>query len=82
MKTADSYVEAIEIAGPGFINFKLKPYWQYAVLAEVADLKADFGRSQKNAGKKFNLEFISANPTGPMHMGNARAARSAISWQQ
>ena len=72
MKTADSYVEAIEIAGPGFINFKLKPYWQYAVLAEVADLKADFGRSQKNAGKKFNLEFISANPTGPMHMGNAR----------
>lgn len=72
MKIADSYVESIEIAGPGFINFKLKPYWQYAVLAEVAELKADYGRSQKNAGKKFNLEFISANPTGPMHMGNAR----------
>lgn len=72
MKTADSYVEAIEIAGPGFINFKLKPYWQYGVLAEVAALKADYGRSKKNAGKKFNLEFISANPTGPMHMGNAR----------
>lgn len=72
MKTADSYIESIEIAGPGFINFKLKPYWQYAVLAEVADLKADYGRSQKNTGKKFNLEFISANPTGPMHMGNAR----------
>lgn len=72
MQIADSYIESIEIAGPGFINFKLKPYWQYAVLAEVADLKADYGRSQKNAGKKFNLEFISANPTGPMHMGNAR----------
>ncbi|WP_303870718.1 arginine--tRNA ligase [Acetobacterium wieringae] len=72
MNTGDSYIESIEIAGPGFINFKLKPYWQYAVLDEVADLKADYGRSQKNAGKKFNLEFISANPTGPMHMGNAR----------
>lgn len=72
MQIADSYIESIEIAGPGFINFKLKPYWQYAVLSEVADLKADYGRSQKNAGKKFNLEFISANPTGPMHMGNAR----------
>ncbi|MBI4855151.1 MAG: arginine--tRNA ligase [Acetobacterium woodii] len=72
MDTADTYIESIEIAGPGFINFKLKPYWQYAVLAEVATMKADYGRSQKNAGKKFNLEFISANPTGPMHMGNAR----------
>lgn len=72
MNTTDSYVESIEIAGPGFINFKLKPYWQYAVLAEVTAMKADYGRSQKNAGKKFNLEFISANPTGPMHMGNAR----------
>ncbi len=72
MNIKDSYVETIEIAGPGFINFKLKPYWQYAVLAEVAEMKGDYGRSQKNAGKKFNLEFISANPTGPMHMGNAR----------
>jgi arginyl-tRNA synthetase len=72
MNTEDTYIESIEIAGPGFINFKLKPYWQYAVLAEVATMKADYGRSQKNAGKKFNLEFISANPTGPMHMGNAR----------
>lgn len=72
MKTTDSYIESIEIAGPGFINFKLKPYWQYAVLTEVAAMKADYGRSQKHAGKKFNLEFISANPTGPMHMGNAR----------
>lgn len=72
MKTKDSYIESVEIAGPGFINFKLKRFWQYAVLEEVATLKSDYGRSQKNAGKKFNLEFISANPTGPMHMGNAR----------
>lgn len=72
MKTEDSYIESVEIAGPGFINFKLKRFWQYAVLEEVATMKSDYGRSQKNAGKKFNLEFISANPTGPMHMGNAR----------
>lgn len=72
MKTEDSYIESVEIAGPGFINFKLKRLWQYAVLEEVATMKSDYGRSQKNAGKKFNLEFISANPTGPMHMGNAR----------
>ncbi len=72
MKMDDSYLEAIEIAGPGFINFKLKKEWHYEVLKEVAVLKADYGRNQKNSGKKFNLEFISANPTGPMHMGNAR----------
>jgi arginyl-tRNA synthetase len=72
MDIADSYVAAVEIAGPGFINFRLKNYWQHAVLEEVAAMGQDFGRSQKNAGKKFNLEFISANPTGPMHMGNAR----------
>lgn len=72
MDIEDSYVAAVEIAGPGFINFRLKSHWQHAVLDEVATMGKDFGRSQKNAGKKFNLEFISANPTGPMHMGNAR----------
>ena len=72
MDTEGSYVESVEIAGPGFINFKLKKSWHYAVLEEIAEMKKDYGRSQKNKGKAFNLEFISANPTGPMHMGNAR----------
>ena len=67
-----SYVEEIDIAGPGFINFKLKPDWIYEVLLEIRDMKGDYGKTTGNAGKRYNLEFISANPTGPMHMGNAR----------
>lgn len=70
--TSDSYVESIEIAGPGFINFKLKPEWIYEVLNEIREMTGDYGKTTGNAGKKYNLEFISANPTGPMHMGNAR----------
>ena len=72
METEGSCIESVEIAGPGFINFKLKKSWHYPVLEEIAAMKKDYGRSQKHAGKTFNLEFISANPTGPMHMGNAR----------
>ena len=72
METEGSCIDSVEIAGPGFINFKLKKSWHYPVLEEIAAMKKDYGRSQKHAGKTFNLEFISANPTGPMHMGNAR----------
>ena len=72
METEGSCIDSVEIAGPGFINFKLKKSWHYPVLEEIAAMKSNYGRSQKNAGKTFNLEFISANPTGPMHMGNAR----------
>lgn len=72
METEGSYIDAVEIAGPGFINFRLKKSWHYPVLEEITAMKKDYGRSQKHAGKTFNLEFISANPTGPMHMGNAR----------
>ena len=72
IETEGSCIDSVEIAGPGFINFKLKKSWHYPVLEEIAAMKKDYGRSQKHAGKTFNLEFISANPTGPMHMGNAR----------
>lgn len=72
METEDSYIESVEIAGPGFINFNLKKTWQYSALEEVTNMKENYGRSDKNTGKTFNMEFISANPTGPMHMGNAR----------
>ncbi|MGD9475869.1 MAG: arginine--tRNA ligase [Eubacteriaceae bacterium] len=65
-------VESVEIAGPGFINFRLKPQWHYQTLEEIKSLADQYGKSQKHAGKTYNLEFISANPTGPMHMGNAR----------
>ncbi|MGI6108652.1 MAG: arginine--tRNA ligase [Eubacteriaceae bacterium] len=65
-------VEAVEIAGPGFINFRLDPQWLGAVVAQVNEMGKDYGRTDKHSGKTYNLEFISANPTGPMHMGNAR----------
>ncbi|MEG0309280.1 MAG: arginine--tRNA ligase [Eubacterium sp.] len=67
-----SYVDDVSIAGPGFINFKLIKNWSYESLLEIAEMKDDYGKTKGNAGKKYNLEFISANPTGPMHMGNAR----------
>ena len=64
--------EKIEIAGPGFLNFTLGASWyQDAVRAVEAD-GADYGRSQCANPEKIMVEFVSANPTGPMHMGNAR----------
>lgn len=65
-------VETVEIAGPGFINFRLNPLWLTDVIREVERMGEDYGRSEVNKGKTYNLEFVSANPTGPMHMGNAR----------
>lgn len=70
--TKDSYVRDVSIAGPGFINFKLDPAWHYEVIEEVEKLGENYGRTEIHAGKTYNLEFVSANPTGPMHMGNAR----------
>ena len=65
-------VETVEIAGPGFINFRLDPSWLTQVVAQVNEMGGDYGKTARHAGKTYNLEFISANPTGPMHMGNAR----------
>ncbi|NTW71234.1 MAG: arginine--tRNA ligase [Eubacteriaceae bacterium] len=65
-------VEKIEIAGPGFINFTLESDWIYGVLKDIDRLKESYGRTEAGKGKTVNVEFISANPTGPMHMGNAR----------
>lgn len=65
-------VESVEIAGPGFINFRLKPDWLFDVVREVEADGENYGKSDVNAGQTYNLEFVSANPTGPMHMGNAR----------
>ncbi|EFV01027.1 arginine--tRNA ligase [Pseudoramibacter alactolyticus ATCC 23263] len=69
---AAAYVQDVTIAGPGFINFALDPTWHYEVIGEIEAKGADYGRTTGNAGKTYNLEFVSANPTGPMHMGNAR----------
>ncbi len=72
MAIENSSVESIEIAGPGFINFRLKADWHKQVLKDIKGSQENYGKSDKNKGKTYNLEFISANPTGPMHMGNAR----------
>ena len=71
---ANSPIEKMEIAGPGFINFRLQPQWLTQVMEEIAAQGADFGRSDSGAGQKIQVEFVSANPTGDLHMGNARGA--------
>lgn len=69
-----TYVEALEIAGPGFINFRLNYLWLYKTVEIIHNEKEDYGRVNIGEGKKVMVEFVSANPTGPMHMGNARGA--------
>ena len=67
-----SWFSSIEVAGPGFINFRLDQKWYSDVLACVMAEGEDYGRVNVGEGKKCMVEFVSANPTGPMHMGNAR----------
>ncbi|MEY8402688.1 arginine--tRNA ligase [Oscillospiraceae bacterium 44-34] len=67
-----SYFSRVEIAGPGFLNFTLGPKWYGDVLGAVEQEGATYGSGSGGAGKKVMVEFVSANPTGPMHMGNAR----------
>ncbi len=72
MDLAGSYFEAVEIAGPGFLNFTLGPRWYGEVLSAIEAAGPDYGRTNEGDGKRVIVEFVSANPTGPMHMGNAR----------
>ncbi len=67
-----TYFEKVEIAGPGFINLFLSPAYYADIVSDVCDKKEVYGRSNFGAGKKVMVEFVSANPTGAMHMGNAR----------
>ncbi len=68
----DTSFKSCEVAGPGFINFYLKPEFYADILLDIDTLGDDYGKSDFGKGKKINVEFVSANPTGPMHMGNAR----------
>lgn len=61
-----------ETAGPGFINFYLSPYWYSSVIETIIDEGSSYGTTDIGKGTKIMVEFVSANPTGPMHMGNAR----------
>jgi arginyl-tRNA synthetase len=67
-----SLFERSEIAGPGFMNFFLGRKWFSDVVENVLSEKENFGKTELGKGKKVLVEFVSANPTGPMHIGNAR----------
>ena len=64
--------ETIEVAGPGFLNFFISPLWFNETVGEVISSGSDYGKTELGKGKRVLVEFVSANPTGPMHIGNAR----------
>ena len=72
LKLEGTYFASAEIAGPGFLNFRLSPLWYQEVLEAVEAEGSAYGTNDTYAGQKVMVEFVSANPTGPMHMGNAR----------
>ncbi len=69
-----SHVNKVEIAGPGFINFYLTNACRLQVLKRILNLKHDYGSSQLGADQQITVEFVSANPTGPLHVGHGRGA--------
>ncbi|MDV2964773.1 arginine--tRNA ligase [Nitratireductor aquimarinus] len=71
---ADPDVAVASVAGPGFVNLKLSDSFWQARLGEMLDLGTNYGRSQLGRGEKVNVEYVSANPTGPMHVGHCRGA--------
>lgn len=70
----DASIEKIEIAGPGFINLFLKKDAMTSIIKEIIDEGDDYGRSDYGQGTRINVEFVSANPTGDLHLGHARGA--------
>ncbi|HKK37567.1 MAG TPA: arginine--tRNA ligase, partial [Paracoccaceae bacterium] len=71
---ADARVVSAEVAGPGFLNLRLAPaIWRGAVAAAL-QAGSDFGRSDVGGGRKVDVEYVSANPTGPLHVGHTRGA--------
>lgn len=69
---SQTYVDKFEIAGPGFINFFLSDKYYADIVSSVLQLKENYGKSDFGENKRVLVEFVSANPTGPMHIGNAR----------
>ncbi|HHW30967.1 MAG TPA: arginine--tRNA ligase [Clostridiaceae bacterium] len=72
MELDDSNIAKVECAGPGFMNFYLSRKWLSQTLKNIQKEKEDYGKSDIGKGQKVMVEFVSANPTGPLHMGNAR----------
>lgn len=74
LKDPEGFFDRIEIAGPGFINFNLTSKWWHQVLLDIDRLGPDYGRLDLGRGQKVLIEFVSTNPTGPLHVGHARGA--------
>jgi arginyl-tRNA synthetase len=74
LEDPDQLIEKVEIAGPGFINFTIRSHQWQMLLGDILGLGADYGRSASGAGQKVLVEFVSANPTGPLHLGHGRGA--------
>ncbi|ALE03722.1 arginine--tRNA ligase [Bartonella ancashensis] len=70
----DHSIDCIDVAGPGFINIKLTQSFWYDVLKSIIESGTDYGRLTMGKGKRVNVEYVSANPTGPMHIGHCRGA--------
>lgn len=71
---AKAFIRSIEVAGPGFINFSIDPSSQFEVIKTIHDQGKLFGHGQSGLNKKVQIEFVSANPTGPLHVGHGRGA--------
>ena len=71
---ADPSIKSAELAGPGFINLRLDRNAWLDELGAIAEAGTDYGRSDIGAGQRVNIEYVSTNPTGPMHMGHCRGA--------
>ena len=71
---SDPDVASAEVAGPGFVNLRIGDRYWHAELAAILDAGPDYGRSPIGGGRKVNVEYVSANPTGPMHVGHCRGA--------
>jgi arginyl-tRNA synthetase len=67
-------VDSVEVAGPGFMNFHLSAKWLHDVVRRAADDQSEFGRSKKASGRTLNIEYVSANPTGPVNVVSGRHA--------
>ncbi len=74
LELEQSFVESVEIAGPGFINFRFAAPWYEEILRQVVSQGENYGSSDGGKGRRIQIEFVSANPTGPLNIVSARAA--------
>ncbi|MEA2022298.1 MAG: arginine--tRNA ligase [Candidatus Caldatribacteriota bacterium] len=70
----NNVIEKVEIAKPGFINFWFKNNWLYQIIKEIQDKGKDYGKIDVGKGKRIQVEFVSVNPTGPLHVGHGKCA--------